>query len=506
MDSSLGRLNQLSLRLRLLREQAIWQREATNTVTELLAAAADLEHLAAERMRLLASVHAARQPPKRSVPAAVVDALQRANCGDGDCCAVCLGPAAEPIDRDGDDDLGDEPRASEPVALPCECKSTFHRACIGKWLSSHHTCPMCRHELPFEETAAEDEGEFTLWALQVGAAEEFSPQGYLEQVRRRHRANARAAGNAEEMQSRRNQEAEALFHASFHRHYRVDTAPAPADDFGALAAVHAAAREVVDTAALDAASAALLGESDHAAAARRLARRRLAPQGAPQATDAPSTISLDGAPAPFNAAAPSADGADAPPSTASVSLDERRRRRARQSRVDSLPQIRQPASPASPGAGPAPARAAPSPQRLRDAVLQASILPSFRSLTRAAPTTPRAAPRADAPSPTTVIATLDSPPRSGPSVDSPASSFSASPASSFSQRSALARQRATATVARSTHAANAPSLDRPPTTPDAARQLARQPSNRSRGAQTLQRSPSGSGLSAARLMSRFADS
>jgi hypothetical protein len=37
MDSSLGRLNQLSLRLRLLREQAIWQREATNTVTELLA-------------------------------------------------------------------------------------------------------------------------------------------------------------------------------------------------------------------------------------------------------------------------------------------------------------------------------------------------------------------------------------------------------------------------------------------------------------------------------------
>ena len=40
---SLGRLTRLSARMRSLRDQAIWQREATTTVTELLAAAADLE-------------------------------------------------------------------------------------------------------------------------------------------------------------------------------------------------------------------------------------------------------------------------------------------------------------------------------------------------------------------------------------------------------------------------------------------------------------------------------
>ena len=54
--------------MRSLRDQAIWQREATTTVTELLAAAADLESLAEERMRLLRTVTALRRKPKRHVP------------------------------------------------------------------------------------------------------------------------------------------------------------------------------------------------------------------------------------------------------------------------------------------------------------------------------------------------------------------------------------------------------------------------------------------------------
>ena len=45
---SLGRLTRLSARMRSLRDQAIWQRAATTTVTEILAAAADLESLAAQ--------------------------------------------------------------------------------------------------------------------------------------------------------------------------------------------------------------------------------------------------------------------------------------------------------------------------------------------------------------------------------------------------------------------------------------------------------------------------
>ena len=93
ITQSLNRLNQLSFRLRLLREQAVWQREATSTVTELLAAAADLESLAAERMRLLATVNQIRRKPRRSVPLDVVEGLPTLSLAKeegGEPCSVCL--------------------------------------------------------------------------------------------------------------------------------------------------------------------------------------------------------------------------------------------------------------------------------------------------------------------------------------------------------------------------------------------------------------------------------
>ena len=52
---------------------------------------------------------------------------------DGAGCAICL------VDFEID---------SPARALPCgHC---FHEACISRWLHGHHTCPVCRYELPAE--------------------------------------------------------------------------------------------------------------------------------------------------------------------------------------------------------------------------------------------------------------------------------------------------------------------------------------------------------------------
>jgi len=88
--ASLGRLNQLSERLRTLRDRAAWQREATTTVAELLAAAADLETLAAERVRLLRVVAAAARKPRRRVPREIVEALPAVEASE-EKCPVCRG-------------------------------------------------------------------------------------------------------------------------------------------------------------------------------------------------------------------------------------------------------------------------------------------------------------------------------------------------------------------------------------------------------------------------------
>ena len=90
---SLGRLTRLSARMRSLRDQAIWQREATTTVTELLAAAADLESLAEERMRLLRTVTALRRKPKRHVPENFLEKLPDVVLNDQnreEPCPICL--------------------------------------------------------------------------------------------------------------------------------------------------------------------------------------------------------------------------------------------------------------------------------------------------------------------------------------------------------------------------------------------------------------------------------
>ena len=45
-------------------------------------------------------------------------------------CAVCL-----------------EALQSDDIARDLPCRHTFHRKCIDTWLSSNHTCPVCRQDL-----------------------------------------------------------------------------------------------------------------------------------------------------------------------------------------------------------------------------------------------------------------------------------------------------------------------------------------------------------------------
>ena len=146
---SLGRLTRLSARMRSLRDQAIWQREATTTVTELLAAAADLESLAEERMRLLRTVTALRRKPKRHVPENFLEKLPDVVLTDTnreEPCPICL------CRLDGKDAESTQPHARTPaVCLECTCRKNFHRACLERWLRTKNTCPTCRYELPYEE-------------------------------------------------------------------------------------------------------------------------------------------------------------------------------------------------------------------------------------------------------------------------------------------------------------------------------------------------------------------
>lgn len=55
------------------------------------------------------------------------------------------------------DDISSDESPEDFVELPC--KHVFHRECVMPWFKTAHTCPICRHPLPYEEYRELPSGE-----------------------------------------------------------------------------------------------------------------------------------------------------------------------------------------------------------------------------------------------------------------------------------------------------------------------------------------------------------
>lgn len=93
-------------------------------------------------------------PPSRleGVSQEFLDALERVSrgrLGRGEDCAICKVPYLED-------------QYCLVVELPCKGRHQFDLECVGPWLRSKGTCPMCREEMGKKKivaTAEEDDGE-----------------------------------------------------------------------------------------------------------------------------------------------------------------------------------------------------------------------------------------------------------------------------------------------------------------------------------------------------------
>lgn len=107
--------------------------------------------------------HLAENDPNRyGTPPAMKEAVEALPCTTikgVSCCAICL------------DDFEIGTKAKE---LPC--KHNFHAGCILPWLELHSTCPVCRYQLPAEETKHSGEGtwEGTGESSSIGAGDSMS--------------------------------------------------------------------------------------------------------------------------------------------------------------------------------------------------------------------------------------------------------------------------------------------------------------------------------------------
>ena len=86
--------------------------------------------------------------PSGGLSVAAVAALERC-APEGGCCAICLEDFIKEQHSGADPPRAPEPKP-EPkpqVALKLPCGHEFHEACAERWLGSHNTCPVCRHQL-----------------------------------------------------------------------------------------------------------------------------------------------------------------------------------------------------------------------------------------------------------------------------------------------------------------------------------------------------------------------
>jgi hypothetical protein len=81
------------------------------------------------------------QTPSQGQPPLVTCRLEIRTASDAPECPVCLQSL----------------EAGETVLQLRECLHVFHEACALHWLDSHNTCPYCRHELPSDDLAYEQE-------------------------------------------------------------------------------------------------------------------------------------------------------------------------------------------------------------------------------------------------------------------------------------------------------------------------------------------------------------
>ncbi|KAI3795236.1 hypothetical protein L1987_37885 [Smallanthus sonchifolius] len=90
--------------------------------------------VAFQGLGLIARIHS-DEPPKRGLEPTVIASLPilmyEDRSGLNPECTVCLSPF----------------EAGQMIRVLPTCKHQFHAECIDKWLESHSSCPICRHEV-----------------------------------------------------------------------------------------------------------------------------------------------------------------------------------------------------------------------------------------------------------------------------------------------------------------------------------------------------------------------
>ena len=111
-----------------------------------------LSRLRTSRARRFASSSSPFPLPLPSVPLALLE-------DDSEDSSFLSPPPSLPAPEEDDPRSGDPAEEDEVASggeareMPCEHR--FHDQCILPWLEMHSSCPVCRHQLPTEEPAAE---------------------------------------------------------------------------------------------------------------------------------------------------------------------------------------------------------------------------------------------------------------------------------------------------------------------------------------------------------------